>query len=205
MNALTNRPTYIDEMPDINSRLAGGLSASQPPRISLDEDRFTLIDENGAKHPTLQPSLSLDVIVVGGNPHVSRIYYEGGFNRKDTAAPAFYSDNGVAPSEGAQKPQAVTCAVCPQAEWSKVNTETGSTTPWCRTTKKIAVLVAGAGEDVFLLNIPPASLKKSWQPYINLLREQGAPMQAVITRLTMEEKVLRFNAAGWVPERLIHR
>ena len=198
-NALANRPNYIEQTTTLtlNSALGGGLVGAQPPRISLDNDRFTLFDETGEKHPTVAPSLTLDVVIVGANEHVSRIYYDD-YDRENSAPPVCFSDNGKAPSEQSLQPQHATCFGCPRAAWTKINA-LGNKVPWCQNRKKIAVLVAGAGETVYLLSVPPKSLTHSLQPYMKSLNDQNVPAQWIVTRLTVEDKVLCFDSVGWVP------
>lgn len=205
MNALANRPNYINDQRDINAALAGGLMSAQPPRISLNDDRFTLLSETGERHPTFAPALTIDVVIVGANDHVSRVYFDE-YEQDASTPPICFSDNGVAPSTEALQPQNATCSGCPKAAWTKINA-LGNQVPWCQSRKKLAVLVAGAGETVYLLSVPPKSLKDAkddkgmtLQPYMKHLAEHRAPAQGVVTRLSIESKILRFKDTGWVPK-----
>ena len=197
--SVLQRPAHLaNRAPSILAeRVSGGLGVAQPPRISLNDDRFTLLMPNGDTHPQVPPALAINVIVVGGNPHASRIYYDARYNKKDVAAPICWSDNGVGPSISAGTPQSATCDVCPQAVWGSKISENGNKVPACSTVKKVAVLVAGAGEMVFLLQIPPASLKP-WRAFLAHLDTLGAGIDEVIVKLTMEDKVLGFEAVDFM-------
>jgi len=188
-------------MPSLGQKLVGGLSAPQPARISLNDGRFTLYTDNGAQHPTVAPGLVIQVIFVGGNSHVSkRLYSEDEYDAENHNRPTCWSDNGTAPSDQVSTPQSPTCGMCPHNQWKG----TGSTAipPVCSDRKKTAVMVSGAGNSVFLLDIPPASLKpfKKYMAYLG--GEVHAEPEEVITTLTMENRVLKFECAGHVPDGL---
>ena len=86
--SVLQRPAYLANRTQstLASTLSGGLGVAQPPRISLKDDRFTLLMPNGDRHPAVAPSLTIDVIVVGGNPTASRIYYDASYDAADAAA-----------------------------------------------------------------------------------------------------------------------
>ena len=199
--SVLQRPAYLANRTQstLASTLSGGLGVAQPPRISLKDDRFTLLMPNGDRHPAVAPSLTIDVIVVGGNPTASRIYYDASYDAADAAAPVCWSDNGVGPSVSAGTPQSATCADCPQAVWGAKISSQGSKIPACSTVKKVAVLVAGAGETVFLLQIPPGSLKP-WRGFLAHLDTLGAAIDEVIVRLSMTDKTLAFEPVDFLPQ-----
>ena len=200
MSAL-QRPAYLQNRAPsaLSNVLAGGIGTAQPPRISLKDDRFTLIMPNGDRHPSVQPSLTIDVVVVGGNPSASRVYYDVAYDANDVTAPVCWSDNGVGPSVGAGTPQSQTCDQCKWAVWGSKISQNGSKIPACSTIKKVAVLVAGAGETVFLLSIPPASLKP-WRGFLAHLDTLGASVEEVAIRLSLNDKTLGFDPVDFLPE-----
>lgn len=205
MNALTPRPAYLTGgSSNLGATLAAGLTQPMPNRISLKDDRFTLVLESGQNHPQVAPSLSLQVIFVGGNPHPSRVYYASDdvYDPDNANAPVCWSDNGVGPSEKVASPVSPTCAMCPNSAWTKI-TAMGSKVPPCMTRKKVAVLVAGAGDTVFLLDIPPGSLKPFSQYMSKLGGELHASPEEVVTTLTMTNKQLGFETAAWLPEGML--
>jgi len=197
---MLQRPNYLQPAKtNLFAALTGGLGSAQPPRVSIKDDRFTLIQANGERHPMVPPSLTLDVVIVGGNPHASRMYFSEGFEAESGAPPDCFSDNGVSPSEQALRPQSEKCASCKHSAWDHINA-LGNAVPACPTRKKVAVIVAGAGETVYLLTVPPASLKV-WNKYMAHLEGEGigAPYH-VVTRLSIEEKRLKFDPVDWIPE-----
>jgi len=197
---MLQRPNYLQPAKtNLFASLTGGLGSAQPPRVSIKDDRFTLIQANGERHPMVPPSLTLDVVIVGGNPHASRMYFSEGFEAESGAPPDCFSDNGVSPSEQALRPQSEKCASCKHSAWDHINA-LGNAVPACSTRKKVAVIVAGAGETVYLLTVPPASLKV-WNKYMAHLEGEGvgAPYH-VVTRLSIEEKRLKFDPVDWIPE-----
>ena len=195
------RPAYLQNRAPsaLSSVLAGGIGTAQPPRISLKDDRFTLVMPNGGLHPSVQPSLTIDVVVVGGNPSASRVYYDAAYDAADAAAPICWSDNGVGPSVGAGTPQSQTCDQCQWAVWGSKISANGSKIPACSTVKKVAVLVAGAGETVFLLSIPPGSLKP-WRGFLAHLDTLGASIDELAVRLSLNDKTLGFEPVDFLPE-----
>lgn len=199
---MLQRPAYL-QAPNqsVLAKAAAGLGIIQPPRISLVDDRFTVIQANGQRHPQILPALTLDVIVVGANAGVSHIYYDGPYDVNSPAAPACFSDNQIGPSKDAMQPQAETCAICPRAVWDQISAN-GNKVPACNQHKKIAVLVAGGGDTIYLLSIPPASLKV-WKAYVAHVGGQGASVEEVITRLSIENKTLGFDPVDFIPESIV--
>jgi len=80
---------------------------------------------------------------------------------------------------------------------------TGKGIPACSSRKKVAVLVAGAGSDVFLLDIPSASLKPFGLYMARLGGELHASPEEVVTEITMVNKELAFRELSWLPESML--
>lgn len=205
--SLAPRPTYLAPAgaQGLGSKLAGGLQQPRPNRISLKDDRFTLIMESGQQHPSVAPALALQVIFVGGNPHASRVFYDSdSYDPENSDAPVCWSDNGVGPSDKSSQPQSPTCAQCPKAVWgSAVSKMSGKGIPACSSRKKVAVLVAGAGSDVFLLDIPSASLKPFGGYMARIGGELHASPEEVVTEITMVNKELAFKEVMWLPQTML--
>jgi hypothetical protein len=196
---MLQRPSYL-QAPNaaVLAKAAAGLGIIQPPRISIADDRFTVVQANGQRHPQIAPALTLDVIVVGANNGVSQVYYDGPYDVNSPAAPACWSDNQIGPSKDAMQPQAETCAICPRAVWDQISAN-GNKVPACNQHKKLGVLVAGGGDTVYLLSIPPASLKV-WKAYVAHVGSQGAGVEEIVTRLSIENKTLGFDPVDFIPE-----
>lgn len=222
MNALV--PTYHAQLPEFlrdpalfassNAALAG-ISSGAPPMISIRASKFRLVDPGGEE--ALVNSLTMSVIVLTGNEHVSKLYYAEAYNPADSDAkpPTCFSDNGVAPSSEAATPQAQSCAACPHAAWGSKITPAGTKIKACSDSKKLAVVLAvdtpivvnGAAsmakayEQVYLLRVPAASMG-NFRAYGKSIVGRGIPLQGVITELSFDPEVdypaLLFKATGFV-------
>lgn len=193
----------------VAATLAQNLASGSPPYISIKGSRFTLVDAAGNQKPINQ--LTLDVVIADMNPHVSKIYYENAYDPNATEAlpPTCFSDNGVGPSSQAQKPQAPTCAACPNNVWgSDTSRMTGKATKACNDVQKLAVMLPDDPQKiVFLLRVPPASLKHLGK----YAREVGAfsaggrkvDVSDLVTRLSFDPNavgILNFTAVGFIDE-----
>ena len=185
-----------------------GIGGNFPAHISIKDNRFTLVDAAGNKKP--HEKLFLDVVIVDVNPVISKIYYASKYDPKadSNEGPACYSDNGVAPSASAPKPQNSACLPCPHHVWgSRISTMTGSQTRACSDIKKTAVVVPELGDDiVFLFTIPPASLK-NLASYVKTLGgmslgDRPAEPSDVVMRVSFESQgVLKFEPVSFIDER----
>lgn len=215
-------PAYLANRPGrgIAQQAATGVASSQPARISIAGNRFTLVDSLGNARPVnfqlqdpntgqmrVVQADSLDVVIIGANPAQSKVFFEGTFdpNSGENAPPTCFSDNGQAPSAQAQRPQAASCAMCPNNAWgSRVNAQTNGQSKLCADKKKLAVRLAPYFNDdtIYQLQIPPASLKHM-AVYMNYVGSQDYGGRRVdvcdlITRISFESQgVLKFDTAGW--------
>lgn len=167
----------------------GGIQSGKAhPRISIRQNRFRLLNEQGQEF--VVPQLHLDVIVVGVNKNVSKLYYAQAFNPGDPEppAPTCFSDNGIAPSVRAQTPQCNTCAACPHSAWGSKVTDAGTKVKACSDSKKFAVLLADnpAGL-VYELRIPAASMG-NMKELVDMLNARGEPLPAMVLRITFDDK-----------------
>lgn len=170
----------------LNQDAAKGIGVGSWPRISLKGGRFRLQDPQGQE--IVVPDYFLDVVIVGVNSHgLSKIYYAGNYDpTSDGTAPDCYSDNGVAPSARASKPQCSTCAACPLNVWGSKVTPASAQVKACADIKKLAVLIANnTSGPVFELRVPAASLS-NLGAYVRGLDAAGIPAAAVVTRLTFD-------------------
>jgi hypothetical protein len=185
---------------DLVGAAIGGLNAGSPPHISIAGNRFTLVDDAGNQKPI--QTLYLDVCVIDANASVSKIYFDprtpfepGGDNSNP---PICWSDNGIGASAQASQPQNTSCQICPHNAWGSATSKaTGKPVKACNDAKKVAVAIPGI-EMVFLLRIPPASLK-NWGKYCQTLGGHGVDLPDAVTRLEFESQgVLKFTPMGYV-------
>ena len=193
-----------------------GIGGGMPAYISIRGAKWHLVGADGEEAQVNQ--LHLDVIVLGGNEHVSKSYYSGPYDpaQGGGSPPDCFSDNGVAPSSQAMTPQHATCAGCAHAAWGSKITPTGSHVKACSDSKKLAVVlaadtpilvngaasVAKAYAEVYLLRVPAASMR-NWRDYAKDIRGRGVPIIGVVARMTFDPQAsypaLLFQAVGFVP------
>jgi hypothetical protein len=170
---------------NIGASAIGGINVGQShPRISIKQNRFRLLDEQGQEY--VVPALDLDIIVVGANDYVSKLYYAKAFDPADPEppAPTCFSDNGVGPSERSTTPQCATCSGCPHAAWGSKVTPSGTKVKACSDSKKLAVVLANnANGAVYELRVPAASME-NLKGVIDSLR--GAPLPSIVLKLTFD-------------------
>ena len=185
----------------ISDAALGGLSQGAVPYISIRSQRFTLIDAAGNKRQL--DTNYMDVVIVDANPHTSKIYFDGNYDPSavEHAPPACFSDNGVGASKQALKPQSLSCKECPHNVWgSDTSRVTGKATKACNDVKKLAVFEASNPNMIFLLRVPPATLKLLGA-YIRTVQGNNAEVCMIITRITFDQVtqgVLNFAPVGWI-------
>jgi hypothetical protein len=181
------------------------LGTARPPTLSIRDNKFTLIDSagNAQAFTTMdQSGPYADVVIVDLLERKSRTYYEHDFPGGDTFTPPdCWSDNGIGPSRQASSPQSPTCANCPQAVWgAETSRVTGKGIPACHENQKLAIVVPGFGEHVFVLRVPPASLK-NFRAYAEQFRGRDFDLNHVVTRLSFQKLgTLQFAPVGWIDE-----
>lgn len=188
--------------------LSANLGIGSPPYISIKGNRFTLIDATGAEEliETYDPKIGsyLDCVIIDNCEHISKVFYDKPFdpNANQYEAPACFSDNGVGPSRSASRPQARTCAECPNAIWgSKVSAISGKGVKACSDQQKLAILIPGDSV-IFLLRVPPNSLSQL-RGYNQKFIGQQVDVSDVITRMWLEPGsigLLNFQALNYIDE-----
>jgi hypothetical protein len=132
----------------------------------------------------------LDVVIVGMNPNISKMYYEGNYNEGSANPPDCQAVNGDVPDPGVPLPQAKSCGVCKNNVWGTGPSGRGKA---CQDHKRLAVLVMPyMTEKMFngtpllepvYLKVPPDSLK-AIKAYGDNLVHRGAHYASVVTRIT---------------------
>lgn len=149
------------------------------------------------------PATSLNVILLKANPHISKVYYENGYEEGADTKPTCYSNNGIAPEDDSEEKQSLKCATCPKNQWGSRITDNGKKGKACSDSRRVAVAPAGEPDNAMLLRVPAASLKPLMQ-YGKALSSRGVPYQAVITKLSFDHTVahplLKFAPAAALSE-----
>ena len=183
-------------------KIKANLGSQQPPTISRAGNMFTLRDAAGNERPATH---SLDIVMVDGNAHKSRIYREDkNYNPNDPLPPDCFSDNGEAPSHLALKPQSDSCHTC---QWAKRGSATskvdGKPISACSDNQKLAVIVNGdPARMVFQLLITPGNLS-GFRAYMKTLEGHKYEPEEVVTRISFVPKsmgVLQFEPVAEVDD-----
>lgn len=153
-----------------------------------------------------QPIPTLDVVIVGVSPNVSKQYYAGNFVEGSDAAPDCFSLDGVSPDASSTKKQCATCATCPHNAWGSKVSEDGKKGKACSDRRRIAVVPLGDLENEtyggpMMLSLPPTSLG-NLANYAGMLERKGASLEFVGTRLGFDYDVayprITFEATRWL-------
>jgi len=192
----------------LSQTAAANIGTAAPPYISIQGNRFTLIDAAGneAPVPTYDPTLGvyLDCVIFDINDHLSKVWYGAAFDPKAESygPPACFSDNGSGPSRQAANPQSPICSTCPNAVWgSAISKVTGKGVKACHDQQKVAVYVAGF-PIMFQMRIPPNSLK-NFRQYAEQFNGQQFDMDAMITRISFDLAgvgTLLFSPISWIDQ-----
>lgn len=181
--------------------LAGGITSGDSfPRISIKGSRFRIV-EGG--NETVLDSTSLDVIVVGANPRLSKTWYAKQWTPDaEASAPDCFSLDGVRPHTDSTDPQNDLCASCPHNAWGSKVTPTGQQVKACSDNKRLAVVSADdPSGPVYLLSVTPAALKGLNQ-YQKELSVRGIPPEIVKTRVSFDTDAsfpkLKFTFGGFL-------
>ena len=104
-------PAYLkDAQDDTTDSLAGG--SAQYKRISIKGGVWRMM-VNG-KEVAKNEERAMNFIVVAAAPNNSRTFYDSTFVDGQALRPTCSSVSGDKPDNGVSKPQASTCAACPQ-------------------------------------------------------------------------------------------
>src|ERR1039458_9186142 len=85
--------------------VAAGLGSAQPPHISIQGGRFTLVDAAGNKKPV--ETMYLDCVIIDGQKGRSRTFWgvAAQFEGDNSGAAPRLSHNNIGPSINSQEPQ----------------------------------------------------------------------------------------------------
>ena len=186
------------------SSMVGGIGSGVSfPRISIKGSRFRIVEGDVE---TVLESTTIDVIIVGANPRLSKTWYEKAWSPdNEPVKPDCQSLDGIAPSADSTSPQNDLCATCPQNAWgSKINPTNGQEMKACSDLKRLAVVAADdAGGPVYLLTVTPAALKglNQFQKELTL---RGIPPEIVKTKVSFDTDAsfpkLKFTFGGFLDE-----
>lgn len=154
-------------------------------RFKYQGNEDPVVDQNGYALPYL------DVIIVKGNPNLSKIFYPAAFVEGNDDPPTCFSLDGVAPDATVVQKQALTCGACQHNIWGSKVTPQGRPTKSCADGRRLAIVPAYDPMNQrfggpALLRIPPASLGEL-AAYSNMLASAQAHYFAVVTRISFDQ------------------
>lgn len=186
----------------LSQSLASGIGGGGEsiPRISIKGARFRII-EGGTE--TVLDSTSLDVVIVGANPRLSKTWYAKAWTPEaEPSSPDCFSLDGVGPDSQATLPQHDLCASCPQNAWGSKITPQGKQIKACSDLKRLAVVAADDPTGpTYLLAVTPAALAGLSQ-YHKDLSVRGIPAEIVRTKVSFDTNAsfpkLAFSFGGFL-------
>lgn len=198
----------VAQVQAFNAAAMGGIKSGGFPRISVSGSKFFIIDSSAENPRQLitttypdpnapggmvsVPAAVLSAVVVGANPNLSKVYYEGPYVPGDDREPDCSSDDGIRPDAHILEPRNNACATCPMNAWGSKITPQGKETKACADSKRLVILSAAPGAlqnyKALALNITPAMLK-DWGVYVRSLSQRQIPVHGVVTRLTFDPTV----------------
>lgn len=180
-------PAYLKkiEMDDSSRSLLG---AGGPPRISIKGNVFRKF-VNG-QEVMKNEDRAMNVIILRTAQEDYRTYYGGVYKEGENKGPKCWSSDGVKPDSAVKKPQADTCANCPQNIAGSGQGESKA----CRFSRWTAVALENDIEgEVLQLVLPAQSIfgkgekgKLPLKQYAKFLAGHNLPITAVVTEMRFD-------------------
>ncbi len=152
----------VDAGDDLSGGITGGYGMlrirGKVFTIHYQQQELPLMREDGDG-----PKGSVEVVILKANPHLSKTWYENGWDESSTNPPDCSSANGVVPDAGVPKRQSQACANCPRNQWNTA--PNGGKGKACADHRRLAITpLADLPNEAFggamLLRCPAASLQE---------------------------------------------
>lgn len=175
------------------------------PRISIRAGRYRLVE--GGVETTV--GVTLDTIIVGANPRVSKVFYAKQFDASATdVRPDCWSNDGLRPDASVERPVHNSCADCPHNVLGSKILPSGAKSKMCADQRHLAVVAAADPSKVYSLTVPVSGMK-ALREYFKDLGNYGIGPEEVITELGFDDQAsfpkITFKQKGYVPEKAISR
>lgn len=178
------------------------------PRISLRGRKFRLI-EGGEE--IRKPSDDLYGVILGVEPGtglMAKTYYKKGYVSGDSSPPDCSSAGGVTPDAWIQNPVNSKCNGCPMNVFGSATSNNGKKTKACKDSKRLHIVEPDKiNGTVFNMGVPVTSLK-AMAEYGSMLKANGIPTAAVITKFGMKDSEfpeLTFEFVGVLEEETLEK
>ena len=175
------------------------------PRISIRAGRYRL-NEEGVETTV---GVTLDTIIVGANPRVSKVFYAKAFDASaDNVRPDCWSNDGLKADASVDAPVHTGCADCPNNVLGSKILPSGAKSKMCADQRHLAVVAAADPTKVYSLTVPVSGMK-ALREYFKELGNYGIGPEEVITELGFDDAAsfpkITFKQKGYVPEKAITR
>ena len=188
----------------LGDSLSGGLGGGGAdfPRISIKASRFRIVADGTE---TVLQDPSLEVVVVGANPGLSKAFYATAWNPDaEATAPDCFTLEGTRPDASSTQPQNDLCASCPQNAWGSKKTAQGKDIKACADKKRLAVVAASDPTGpIYLLEVTPAALT-GLNKYSRELSMRGIAPEIVKMVISFDTNAsfpkLQFGFGGFIDE-----
>jgi len=175
------------------------------PRISIRAGRYRLVE--GGVETTV--GVTLDTIIVGANPRVSKVFYGKQFDASASdVRPDCWSNDGLKPDAAVNAPVHSSCADCPHNVLGSKILPSGAKSKMCADQRHLAVVAAADPTKVYSLTVPVSGMK-ALREYFKELGNYGIGPEEVITELGFDDSAsfpkITFKQKGYVPEKAITR
>lgn len=173
------------------------------PRISIRAGRYRLC-EMGVETVV---GTSLDVVIVGANPKVSKVFYNKAYDSSaDNVRPACFSNDGIKPDASVESPACDNCAGCPNNELGSKILPSGARSKLCADQRHLAVVAAADPNKVYALTVPVSGMK-ALREYLKELGNYGVAPEEAVTELGFDDSAsypkITFTHKGYVPQKAI--
>lgn len=173
------------------------------PRISIRAGRFRLVE--GGVETTV--GTTLDAIIVGVNPRVSKVFYGRAFDSSsDNQRPDCYSNDGLRPDVSVEAPVNASCANCPHNVLGSKILPSGAKSKMCADQRHLAIVPAADPQKVYSLTVPVSAMRALREYFTELANYNIGPEEA-ITELGFDDQAsyprLTFRQKGYVPEKAL--
>lgn len=189
------------------SSVASAIVSDGPniPRISIRAGRYRL-NEDGVETTV---GVTLDTIIVGANPRVSKVFYAKAFDASASdVRPDCWSNDGLKADASVTAPVHTGCADCPNNVLGSKILPSGAKSKMCADQRHLAVVAAADPTKVYSLTVPVSGMK-ALREYFKELGNYGIGPEEAVTELGFDDAAsfpkITFKQKGYVPEKAISR
>lgn len=136
------------------------------------------------------PMGTIELVILKANPHLSKTWYENGWDENSNNPPDCSSANGVVPDNNVPKKQSAVCATCPRNQWGTA--ANGGKGKACGDHRRLAVTpAADIANEAFggpmLLRCPAASLQ-DLAAFDTKYKQAGYPYFSLVVKIGFDPK-----------------